>query len=59
MKRREGGQRRGKKEREKKDLESKIMNRVDESSVVGCVGRFFFTVRRSDKNSDGDSLQEN
>ena len=40
--RRKGGKGKGKKEGEKKDLGSKSINRDDESSVGGGVGRFFF-----------------
>ena len=43
---RKGEKGKGKKEREKEDSGIKIMNRGDDSSVGGCVGRFF-----SDKNS--------
>ena len=40
-KRRKGGKGKGKKEREEKDLGRKIISRDDDSSVGGCVGRFF------------------
>ena len=41
-KRRKGGKGKGRNEREKNDLGKKSINRDDESSVVGHVGRFFF-----------------
>ena len=40
--RRKGGKGKGRNEREKKYLGRKSINRDDESSVVGRVGRFFF-----------------
>ena len=44
-KRRKGGKGKGRNERENNDLGKKSINRDDESSVVGHVGRFFFKVR--------------